>query len=106
MFLIADVEMNKSHFLAMFLGQASQLKIVKFILTSSNFVRSLYRSCKTRRKKRTHHIQHCVKVLVSLVDEEKEVVGDLHLEDLVGVLLLELRDQGPPRLLDEPEQIQ
>ena len=33
-------------------------------------------------------------------------MGDLHLEDLVGVLLLELRDQGTPRLLDEPEQVQ
>ena len=106
MFLVADVEMNESHFLPMFLGQSSQLKIVKFILTSSKIVRSFYKICKTQWKKRTHNIQHCVKVLVSLVDEEKEVVGDLHLEDLVGVLLLELRDQGPPRLLDEPEQVQ
>ena len=33
MFLVADVEMNESHLLAMFLGQASQLGIVKSILT-------------------------------------------------------------------------
>ena len=39
---------------------------------------------------------------MSLVDEEKEVVGDLHLEDLVGVLLLELSDQRTACVLDEP----
>ena len=30
-------------------------------------------------------------------------MGDLHLEDLVRVLLLELRDQRTSRVFDEPE---
>ena len=52
---------------------------------------------------RTYSLQHCVKVLMSLVHEENEVVSDFHLKDLVGVLLLELHDQWTACVLDEPE---
>ena len=40
---------------------------------------------------------------MSLVNEEDEVVSYFHLKNLVGVLLLELHDQGPTCVLDEPE---
>ena len=53
-------------------------------------------------KRATYSFQHCVKVCMSLVHKEDEVVSDFHLEDLVGVLLLELRDQRTSCLLDKP----
>ena len=58
--------------------------------------------CHRAAEKATYNLQHCVKVFISLVDEEQEVVGDLHLEDLVRVLLLELHHQRTSCVLDEP----
>ena len=54
-------------------------------------------------KRATYSFQHCVKVCMSLVNKEDEVVSDFHLEDLVRVLLLELCDQWTTCVLDEPE---
>ena len=59
-------------------------------------------TCQRAAEKDTYNLQHCVKVFISLVDEEQEVVGDLHLEDLVRVLLLELHHQRTSCVLDEP----
>ena len=62
-----------------------------------------YHCCIIIAENDTYSFQHRAKVLLLvLVDEEEEVVDDVHLEDLVGVLLLELSDQRTACVLDEP----
>ena len=59
--------------------------------------------CHKYNKYLAYSLQHCVEVLMSLVNEEDEMVSDFHLEDLVRVLLLEFCDQWTTCVLDEPE---